>query len=55
MNSVELYAVRHTDRAPDVSGVASLASAPARDVADGRHRPALAYPGRHPRLAREIS
>jgi hypothetical protein len=31
-NSVELYAVRHTAGAPDVSGVASLATAPARDI-----------------------
>jgi uncharacterized protein len=31
-NSVELYALRHTARAPDVSGVANLSLAPARDV-----------------------
>ena len=31
-NSVELYAVRHTSAAPDVSSVANLSAAPARDV-----------------------
>ncbi len=31
-NSVELYAVQHVDAAPDVSGVANLSLAPARDV-----------------------
>jgi hypothetical protein len=32
-NSVELYAVKDVDKSPDVSGVANLSLAPARDVA----------------------
>ena len=53
-NSIELYAVRHTGPAPDVSGVANLSAAPKRDVlrkrlvADVTACPSLGAPSRQP-------
>jgi hypothetical protein len=53
-NSVDLYAVRGLDRAPDVSGVTDLATAPAKDVlrksliADLVKCPTLGAPSREP-------
>jgi hypothetical protein len=53
-NSIDLYAVRGLDRAPDVSRVPDLASAPARDVlhkslvADLVKCPTLGAPSREP-------
>ncbi len=51
-NSEELYAVRNVDSAPDVSAVANLSAAPARDVVQ---QEAGGQPGRLPDARRPVT